>query len=80
MVEQKYIIVLDYSVDDEKEIPIVFPKDLVHRDVAWRYTAISAGFWYADKQGKVFVRGKSDSIGVSSRPEDAAIIQKYFYS
>ena len=75
MGEKKYIIVLDLSRDGE--FPVLFPKQLIHRDIAFRYTAVSAGFWFMDKNGKVTVYGNSDSLGLNSRPEDAAIIEKY---
>lgn len=80
MSDRKYIIVLEYnSMGEEFELPIIFPKQLTHRDVAFRYTAISAGFFFIDKEGKVLAGGKSDSLGIPSRPEDSALIQKYLY-
>jgi len=72
----KYVIIESYSM----ECAIVFDPAVEHARVTRH--AISAGFCsLPQKEGEeVTVWGKSNSLGVESRPEDAQIIQKCFFN
>jgi len=72
----KYIIV-DYGFTGE--FPILFPYMINHSDVSNGYVGevVSAGFVQVDLEtGVVSVFGKSDSLKIESRPEDAEIIKR----
>jgi len=69
MAWMKYIIM-------EHEIPIIFPEFLNHADVArYQGAVVSAGFCCINlKEGKVSAWGKSVSLEIESRKQDAEII------
>ena len=75
----KYIIIENTGIENA----VVFNSILSHADVGFRYarTVISAGFCtLPDKlNNHVSVWGKSTTLGIESREEDAAIIQKQFF-
>lgn len=78
MSDPKYVIV---ESDTGIECPILFPNYLIHADVAFRFNraqrVVSAGF-FSLGDGKAHCWGKSESLKVESRPEDAAILLKHF--
>lgn len=70
----KYIIVECHGL----EVPIVFSPILQHNDVAGHRKVFGAGFCHLgidvnDKRCWT-VHGRSISLGINSRPEDAAIL------
>lgn len=74
----KYVVVRyrdQQTPYEEHERPILFQEEVIHKDVKVRgcREIVSAGFWYM-KDGVVHVRGNSESLMVSSRPEDAKLI------
>lgn len=78
--ELKYIIVRDRN---DEEHGIVFPNEIIHKDVARIHSAtdvrlVSAGFCILGYPVDVY--GKSDSLRMDSRLEDAAILNKDFES
>ena len=73
----KYIIVKDRQ---DKEYAIIFPEQIIHKDVARIHRAsdvrvISAGFCQLNPAE---AWGESDSLKMKSRPEDSSIIGKDF--
>ena len=66
----KYII-LEHG---GKSIPLVFSPLLSHEHVAARGKVKSAGFCELDSAGNWVVSGRSDSLSLTARPEDAAIL------
>lgn len=82
----KYITVRDR---DEIESAILFPETVIHRDVGRIHSAsgvrvLSAGFVQIDHgcgyDGKavVSVYGRSESLRMEPRPEDAELIRRDF--
>lgn len=75
----KYIIVEDSGIENA----VVFNSILSHADVGFRYarTVVSAGFCYLPDKFNWYVTcyGKSITLGIESRDEDAEIIQKQFF-
>lgn len=73
----KYIIVKD---DNRREQAIVFPDLLNHNEVGHRFRndrIVSAGFCsYFD--GVWQASGKSETLQIGSRPEDAQVIERSF--
>jgi hypothetical protein len=76
--ELKYIIVRT----DTGEHPIVFPKEVMHRDVARIHSAtngpwvVSAGFCRINSDS-VKAYGESESLrGMKSRPQDSEILEE----
>lgn len=88
----KYIVIAymdrEYSESEPIEAPIIFPPMLVHRDMAdhvkhcifmdKRHTTyhkvVGAGFIDLNA---LRTWGKSESLNVSSRPEDATLIRNW---
>ena len=77
----KYIIVENTGIENA----IVFNSILSHEDVGGRFrlnrTVISAGFCYLPDElnEHVSTYGKSTTLGIESREEDAEIIQRQFF-
>jgi hypothetical protein len=71
--KSKYIIVRSSGT----EVPLVFSPLLIHADVARGSKVRSAGFCELDSGGKWVVGGGSTSLKLSSRPEDAAILNRH---
>jgi hypothetical protein len=69
----KYIIVKQAGI----EVPLVFSSLLLHRDVAGKRKVKSAGFCGLDAAGKWIAGGKSASLGLSARPQDAEILNTH---
>ncbi len=65
----------------DKAFPLTFADAMLHKDVEYRGTPTSAGFFrvYADEDGRIdiAVYGRSESLGLSSQPEDAATIKAF---
>lgn len=62
-----------------EEHAIIFPSELIHKDVArchraGRHAVIAAGFCEIFPNVKAW--GESESLGMKGRPEDAAIIKR----
>ena len=83
----KYIVV--HEPTEEIYSAILFPQQLVHRDVAsvhraGRRNVVSAGFVQIDyDQGcgnppSVHVYGRSESLKLGPRPEDAEVIKSNY--
>lgn len=68
----KYIIIENM----EMEYPIVFNPILKH-DIFSSFKIVSAGFCQRDADDKFVVWGKSISLKLNSRPEDADILNKF---
>jgi hypothetical protein len=83
--EFKYLIFkMDPDRADGKEVAVVFPKELSHKQVSRIHRAgdvafMSAGFctWWS-KESKWSVHGRSETLNVTARPEDAAILLSSF--
>lgn len=87
MNEVKYIVLADEA---GKEYPILFPRELGHVDVSngirgnaqmsgWSRVKgwlkpVSAGFYDPDRR---MASGKSESLKLESRPNDAALINAF---
>lgn len=60
------------------EVIYIFPSNIVHRDFANKIVPRSrwrgAGFVSKQVDGKHFCHGKSESMGVASRPEDNVLL------
>lgn len=74
----KYIIVKNR---DDKEHAIVFPDEIIHKDVARIHRVgavrvISAGFCVLHATMSVW--GRSESLNMPSRPEDVDILMRDF--
>ena len=69
--------VLKYVRFDNNEI-LLFPKVMVHRDVANGYCRgkpVSAGFCYFNEnEGKWEVYGRSESLDLDSNPKDTNLL------
>lgn len=78
--EMKYVVVRDE--DNHGVRSIVFPKDLTHAEVAFRFRrmerVISAGFCYL-KDGKWNTHGESESLEVKSHPNDYMVLNQDFF-
>jgi hypothetical protein len=83
----KYIVVKMFSGLSTFDIPIIFPAIIGHNDMAQALgykpeKVLAAGFVmlspkkYSDSVVNVATYGKSVSLGVESRPEDASLIRK----
>jgi hypothetical protein len=83
----KYVVV--HEPTEHKFSAILFPEQLVHRDVAsvhraGRRNVVSAGFAQIDyDQGcgnpsSVHVYGRSESLDLGPRPEDAEVIRNNY--
>ena len=70
----KYVV-----IKDDFELPFIFSHLITHIDFAKRMPGIvvSAGFCHINKKGKFEVSGKSISLGCSSRPSDAELLNKF---
>lgn len=72
----KYVIV-SLRQHKDMEVAIIFPEEVEHAAVRRAGKVLSGGFFHIDKSlGAVFVEGKSESLQVDSRQEDAEIIAK----
>ena len=71
--KSKYVIIKQGGV----EIPLVFSKIVTHEDVATKDDVISAGFCELDGAGKWIVGGRSFSLNLMARPQDAQILNEY---
>jgi len=69
----KYIIVTDGGL----EFAIIFDKILAHKNIsAGRTQVVSAGFCSLDSDGVWHTYGKSESLSLDSRPQDAKILNR----
>lgn len=87
----KYIVIQTRNSERQREIPIIFPKMLIHRDVyehiarnikfnhgeLGEVKCISAGF-FTFHPLECF--GESESLGVKSRLEDIELIKTHDYT
>jgi len=73
MLKSKYVIIWCRGV----EIPIVFSQLLLHKQVADKNKAHAAGFCELDASGKWITEGASDSLNLSTRPQDAEILNRH---
>jgi hypothetical protein len=73
----KYIIYKDLT--EQCEVPVLFPHCLTHHDVAKKLNGVpvSAGFFVLKSDGEYETFGRSESIGIDSRPEDSDILNCY---
>ena len=87
MENPKYIVVQIFCGLMTMETPIVFPAYVGHNDMARSLgitpdDVLAAGFVafapkkYSDSVANVSTYGKSVTLGVESRPEDASLIRK----
>lgn len=81
----KYIVVI--MGDSQFETPIMFPDYVTHDEVYRKIggTLVSAGFFttgftQASGDYDVSAFGSSTSLGIGSRPEDAALIKNALYN
>lgn len=65
----KYIVIPNPATDAFEAV--LFCESLAHRAVAGGHTVLSAGF--CNQAGEVW--GHSEGLGVSSRPQDAALVK-----
>jgi len=72
-VNLKYLIV----AQDDLEVPLVFSPLLLHEQVAEKGRVISAGFCGRDDTGKWIAGGRSVSLALSARPQDAGILNTH---
>jgi len=72
----KYVVAVD---NYGEESPIVFPATFTHNRIGTLRLAkiVSAGFCMR-VDGRWIVSGESESLQVQSRPEDAALLNRYF--
>jgi len=71
--KSKYVIICHQGV----EIPIVFSQLLLHKQVAGKNQVQAAGFCELDIAGRWITGGASDSLWLSSRPQDAEILNRH---
>jgi hypothetical protein len=71
--KSKYIILKCSGL----EVPLVFSPMLIHADVARGKKVRSAGFCELGPDGRWVVGGDSTSLKLSSRPQDAAILNTH---
>ena len=69
-VRSKYIIIKHAGT----EVPLVFSPVLSHKQVAGMTEVKSAGYCELNIAGRWVTGGSSDSLGLSSRPQDAGIL------
>jgi hypothetical protein len=70
----KYLIVKKEGV----EVPVLFSEVLLHREVAGQGQVLAAGFCERTAEGKWRVAGRSLSLNLGTRPEDAEILNTHF--
>lgn len=70
----KYIIVKKGIT----EVPVLFSEVLLHCEVAGQGQVTSAGFCQRTAEGKWRVAGKSVSLNLEARPQDAEILNAHF--
>jgi hypothetical protein len=71
-VRSKYIIIKHA----EREVPLVFSPLLSHKQVAGMTNVESAGYCQLDIAGRWVASGRSDSLNLSARPQDADILNE----
>lgn len=71
-VRSKYIIIKHA----ETEVPLVFSPLLSHKQVAGMTKVESAGYCELDIAGQWIANGRSDSLELISRPQDADILNE----
>jgi hypothetical protein len=69
-VRSKYIIIKHAGM----EVPVVFSPVLSHKQVAGMTEVESAGYCKLDIAGRWVAGGSSVTLGLSSRPQDAGIL------
>lgn len=69
----KYLIISQGDL----EVPLVFSPLLLHEQVAEKCRIISAGFCGWDDSGKWIAGGRSASLALSTRPQDAEILNTH---
>ena len=69
----KYVIIKKGGL----EVPLVFSGLLLHSDIAGKHEPTAAGFCQLAANGKWLVAGRSTSLRLNSRPEDAAILNAH---
>jgi hypothetical protein len=72
-VKAKYVIIRK----DWAELPLVFSEQLQHAEMAGLHEPVAAGFCELAADGTWRVAGRSVSLNLHSRPEDAAILNAY---
>jgi hypothetical protein len=71
-IDGKYIII----AHDGRELPILFSRELQHSTVMPKSArALSAGFYQFIAPDQVLVTGASETLKLSSRPQDAELIK-----
>jgi hypothetical protein len=75
--KSKYIIIVHRN---GMEVPLVFSPVLLHADVAGQNKVQSAGYCELDATGKWTVGGRSDSLRLAARPQDAEILNQHVSS
>lgn len=84
----KYIVLRTQGEDPEWEIPVIFPKELVHQHVAEAVATILRTHHQIDAQpvaaGECAVRlprvgGNSESLKLASRPQDKILVETHDY-
>ena len=75
-VNLKYLIISQDGI----EVPLVFSPLVQHEKVADQYKIISAGFCKLDETGKWTTGGRSASLGMAARPQDAGILNAHLCS
>lgn len=79
----KYVVMFDFELDIE--IPYVFPECINHVDFVKSIVQepmhashpVSAGFCLIDRQGQYVTYGNSISLNLSSRPDDAKLLNRF---
>ncbi|PPD55476.1 MAG: hypothetical protein CTY12_00440 [Methylotenera sp.] len=74
----KYVVFKDPHLD--REMPYIFPNIVQHLDFARCIgdIAISAGFCHLDKNGMWEAYGRSESLGLNSRPSEDSDLLNLF--
>jgi hypothetical protein len=72
-VRSKYIIIKHAGT----EVPVVFSPLLSHKQMAGMTEVESAGYCELNIAGLWVTGGRSDSLGLSSRPQDTDILNAY---
>jgi len=85
----KYIVLQVIDGDFRREVPVIFPDLVCHDDMAlWAAEAVRAGhpnplLVKAVSAGfcnvRVNTHGKSETLGLSSRPKDDSLINMFDY-
>ena len=68
----KYIIIKH----GDTEVPLVFSPLLSHKQVAGMTQVQSAGYCELDIAGRWLTGGRSESLGLSARPQDVGILNE----